>query len=72
MNGTVGGSRELSAAQAAAALGVSLMTIRRWSEMGYLTSHRTASGRRRFSETQIREFINSLQRRPAALNRLAS
>ncbi len=62
----------LSTSQAARALGVSLGTIRRWSDMGYLQSYRTPGGQRRFSREQIQQFIDSLQRdsSPAA-SRLA-
>jgi excisionase family DNA binding protein len=52
----------LSTSQAAQALGVSLGTIRRWSDMGYLESYRTPGGQRRFSREQIEHFIESLQR----------
>ncbi|HUO71090.1 MAG TPA: helix-turn-helix domain-containing protein [Solirubrobacteraceae bacterium] len=52
----------LSTSQAAHALGVSLGTIRRWSDMGYLESYRTPGGQRRFSREQIERFIESLQR----------
>jgi excisionase family DNA binding protein len=52
----------LSTSQAARALGVSLGTIRRWSDMGYLQSYRTPGGQRRFSREQIEHFIGSLQR----------
>ena len=52
----------LSTSQAAQALGVSLGTIRRWSDMGYLESYRTPGGQRRFSAEQIQQFIDSLQR----------
>jgi excisionase family DNA binding protein len=51
----------LSTSQAARALGVSLGTIRRWSDMGYLDSYRTPGGQRRFSREQIEHFIDSLQ-----------
>jgi excisionase family DNA binding protein len=51
----------LSTSQAARALGVSLGTIRRWSDMGYLESYRTPGGQRRFSRAQIEHFIDSLQ-----------
>jgi len=51
----------LSTSQAARALGVSLGTIRRWSDMGYLESYRTPGGQRRFSHEQIDQFIESLQ-----------
>jgi excisionase family DNA binding protein len=52
----------LSTSQAARALGVSLGTIRRWSDMGYLQSYRTPGGQRRFSHEQIERFIGSLHR----------
>lgn len=52
----------LSTSQAAQALGVSLGTIRRWSDMGYLESYRTPGGQRRFSQEQIEQFLESLQR----------
>jgi excisionase family DNA binding protein len=52
----------LSTSQAAQALGVSLGTIRRWSDMGYLQSYRTPGGQRRFSQEQIKDFLESLQR----------
>ena len=51
----------LSTSQAAEALGVSLGTIRRWSDMGYLQSYRTPGGQRRFSRDQIEQFLVSLQ-----------
>ncbi|MGA2928709.1 MAG: helix-turn-helix domain-containing protein [Solirubrobacteraceae bacterium] len=52
----------LSTSQAAEALGVSLGTIRRWSDMGYLKSYRTPGGQRRFSREQIDQFLESLSR----------
>jgi excisionase family DNA binding protein len=51
----------LSTSQAAQALGVSLGTIRRWSDMGYLQSYRTPGGQRRFSQDQIDQFVGSLE-----------
>jgi excisionase family DNA binding protein len=57
MNGSPLG---LSTSQAAQALGVSLGTIRRWSDMGYLESYRTPGGQRRFSQAQIDTFLASL------------
>ncbi len=50
----------LSTSQAAEALGVSLGTIRRWSDLGYLESYRTPGGQRRFSHEQIEQFVESL------------
>ena len=51
----------LSTSQAAQALGVSLGTIRRWSDMGHLQSYRTPGGQRRFSQEQIDQFVDSLE-----------
>ena len=53
----------MSTSQAASALGVSLGTIRRWADMGYLESYRTPGGQRRFSVEQIEQFLETLQRR---------
>jgi excisionase family DNA binding protein len=55
----------LSTSQAANALGVSLGTIRRWADMGYLESYRTPGGQRRFSVDQIEQFLETLQQRRA-------
>jgi excisionase family DNA binding protein len=52
----------LSTSQAAEALGVSLGTIRRWSDMGHLASYRTPGGQRRFSAEQIEAFLEKLER----------
>jgi excisionase family DNA binding protein len=64
----------LSTSQAAHALGVSLGTIRRWSDMGYLESYRTPGGQRRFSQEQIQQFLHSLQPSvsPVMTERIAS
>jgi len=51
----------LTTSEAARHLGVSLSTIRRWSDMGYLRGYRTPGGQRRFSVEQLDEFIDSLQ-----------
>jgi excisionase family DNA binding protein len=52
---------ELSAPQAARMLGVSLGTVCRWSDLGYLTSFQTERGQRRFSQEQIDRFIGMLE-----------
>jgi excisionase family DNA binding protein len=62
----------LSTSQAASVLGVSLGTIRRWSDMGYLESYRTPGGQRRFSRDQIEHFITSLQTGSVERERAAS
>jgi excisionase family DNA binding protein len=51
----------LSTSQAAQVLGVSLGTIRRWSDTGHLASYRTPGGQRRFSAEQIEQFVRSLE-----------
>lgn len=61
MNNSNGSPLGLSTSQAAQALGVSLGTIRRWSDMGYLQSYRTPGGQRRFSQEQIDQFVGSLE-----------
>ena len=53
----------LTASQAAARLGVSLSTIRRWSDAGHLQGYRTPGGQRRFSEAQLDAFLASLRPR---------
>ena len=55
----------LSTSQAARELGVSLGTVRRWSDMGYLQSYRTPGGQRRFSVEHIELFVRSLQQNGA-------
>jgi excisionase family DNA binding protein len=51
-----------TSSQAARYLGVSLATIRRWTDAGYLTGYRTPGGQRRFSREQLDGFIDSLHR----------
>jgi excisionase family DNA binding protein len=65
MKQNVGSPLGLSTSQAAQALGVSLGTIRRWSDMGYLQSYRTPGGQRRFSQEQIDQFVGSLEQQGA-------
>jgi excisionase family DNA binding protein len=62
----------LSTSQAAHVLGVSLGTVRRWSDMGYLESYRTPGGQRRFSSDQIEQFLNSLQDPASSPTQVAS
>jgi excisionase family DNA binding protein len=52
----------LTASQAARALGVSVSTVRRWSDSGALRGYRTPGGQRRFSREQIEAFVASLER----------
>lgn len=51
----------LTSSQAARYLGVSLSTIRRWSDTGHLRAFRTPGGQRRFSQDQLDDFLDSLR-----------
>ena len=53
----------LTASQAARHLGVSISTVRRWSDAGHLQGYRTPGGQRRFSVAQLDEFLDSLRPR---------
>jgi excisionase family DNA binding protein len=58
-----GDERQLvfTSSQAAKYLGVSLATIRRWTDAGHIACYRTPGGQRRFSKDQLDGFIVSLQ-----------
>jgi excisionase family DNA binding protein len=49
-----------TSSQAASYLGVSLATVRRWSNDGHLRGYRTPGGQRRFSREQLDAFLRSL------------
>jgi excisionase family DNA binding protein len=51
-----------TSSQAATQLGVSLATVRRWSNAGHLKGYRTPGGQRRFSREQLNDFLSSLGR----------
>jgi excisionase family DNA binding protein len=51
-----------TSSQAARYLGVSLATVRRWTDAGHVSCYRTPGGQRRFSRDQLDEFIASMQR----------
>jgi excisionase family DNA binding protein len=57
-----GDARQLvfTSSQAARYLGVSLATIRRWTDAGHIACYRTPGGQRRFSKDQLDAFILSL------------
>jgi len=59
----------LSTSEAARHLGVSLSTVRRWSDLGYLRGYRTPGGQRRFSVDQLDEFVRGLSGTPTAEGR---
>ena len=54
----------LSTSEAARHLGVSLSTVRRWSDAGHLRGYRTPGGQRRFTVEQLDEFLESLTATP--------
>ena len=54
----------LTTSQAARHLGVSLSTVRRWSDQGHLVGYRTPGGQRRFSIQQLDDFMASLDQAP--------
>ena len=51
-----------TSSQAARYLGVSLATVRRWTDAGHVGCYRTPGGQRRFSRAQLDDFIASMQR----------
>jgi excisionase family DNA binding protein len=53
----------LTTSEAARHLGVSLSTVRRWSDMGYLHGYRTPGGQRRFPVQELDDFVSSLEER---------
>jgi excisionase family DNA binding protein len=55
-----------TSSQAARYVGVSLATVRRWTDAGHIECYRTPGGQRRFSRTQLDEFIASMQRAGAS------
>src|SRR5450631_3648190 len=48
-----------TSSQAALYLGVSLATVRRWTDAGHIGCYRTPGGQRRFSRDQLEGFIDS-------------
>jgi len=49
-----------TSSQAALYLGVSLATIRRWTDAGHIACYRTPGGQRRFSRAQLDGFLSSM------------
>jgi excisionase family DNA binding protein len=60
-----------TSSQAARYVGVSLATVRRWTDAGHIDCYRTPGGQRRFSRAQLDEFIASMQRHGAAADAVA-
>jgi excisionase family DNA binding protein len=61
-----------TSSQAARYLGVSLATVRRWTDAGHISCYRTPGGQRRFSRAQLDDFIGSMQRTGPAESTAAS
>jgi excisionase family DNA binding protein len=51
-----------TSSQAARYVGVSLATIRRWTDAGHISCYRTPGGQRRFSRDQLDDFMSSMHR----------
>ena len=51
-----------TSSQAASYLGVSLATIRRWTDAGHVSCYRTPGGQRRFAREQLDAFVASMRR----------
>jgi excisionase family DNA binding protein len=51
-----------TSSQAAVYLGISLATVRRWTDAGHINCYRTPGGQRRYSLDQLEEFVSSMQR----------
>jgi excisionase family DNA binding protein len=51
-----------TSSQAARYLGVSLATIRRWTDAGHVSCYRTPGGQRRFAREQLDDFMSSMHR----------
>jgi excisionase family DNA binding protein len=49
-----------TSSQAALYLGVSLATVRRWTDAGHVSCYRTPGGQRRFSKAQLDDFVASM------------
>jgi excisionase family DNA binding protein len=61
-----------TSSQAARYLGVSLATIRRWTDAGHVSCYRTPGGQRRFAREQLDEFISSMRRDGSAEHEAAA
>jgi excisionase family DNA binding protein len=64
-----GSLKLLNVSEAAAHLGVSAASLRKWSDQGLVPVYRTPGGQRRYSMGDLEEFIASM-RQPSAVPRL--
>jgi excisionase family DNA binding protein len=58
--GTETGRRLLSVGEAAAYVGVSTASLRKWSNQGLLRVYRTPGGQRRYAVEDLDEFIRTM------------
>ena len=56
------GRRLLGIGEAAVYLGVSIASLRKWSDQGLIRVHRTPGGQRRYAMPDLDEFIRSMTR----------
>ncbi len=56
------GPRLLSVGDAAAYVGVSVASLRKWSDQGLLRVYRTPGGQRRYAVADLDEFIRTMLR----------
>jgi excisionase family DNA binding protein len=56
------GQLVFTSSQAARYLGVSLATVRRWTDAGHISCYRTPGGQRRFAREQLDDFVTSMHR----------
>ena len=61
-----------TSSEAADYIGVSLATIRRWTDAGHIACYRTPGGQRRFSRAQLDGFITSMSQEGPATSVEAS
>jgi excisionase family DNA binding protein len=54
------GRRLLSIGEAAAYLGVSAASLRKWSDQGLIRVYRTPGGQRRYATADLEEFMRSM------------
>ena len=58
-----------TSSEAARYIGVSLATVRRWTDAGHIHCYRTPGGQRRFSRTQLDDFMASMHDRDRGAQR---
>jgi excisionase family DNA binding protein len=61
-------SRFLNVGEAAEYIGVSAASLRKWSNDGFVSVYRTPGGQRRFSQSDLDEFMRSMRQSSHADN----